>query len=100
MKDAPTRPYRHETDVAGSIRQEDPHASLRTIAETLSVSLETVRTHMSAMGSTRVTFRWLPQALIYELISIDNAPAHNSKMTQNFFLTQPAEETPVSALLP
>jgi hypothetical protein len=52
----PGRPYRRETDTPIlSILQEDRNASLRTIAETLSISPETVRTHMSLLGDTRKT---------------------------------------------
>jgi transposase-like protein len=53
------RPGRHdqyETDAAiRSIRYEDPNASLRTIAETLSISPETVYVHTSRMGSNLKT---------------------------------------------
>jgi hypothetical protein len=43
----PGRPYRYETDaVIRSILQDGPNDSLRTAADMLSISLETVRTHM------------------------------------------------------
>jgi hypothetical protein len=54
----PGKPYRYETDVAiRSVLQEDPNASLRTIAETLLISPEMVRRHMSWMGHTLKTLR-------------------------------------------
>jgi hypothetical protein len=61
------RPYRYETDaVIQSILQEDPNISLRTIAQTLWISPETVRTHMSRIGHTLKTLRWIPHALTSE----------------------------------
>jgi hypothetical protein len=64
----PGRPYRRETDAAiRSIRQEDPNASLRTIAETLSISPETVCAHLSRIGHTRKTFRRIPRGLTCQL---------------------------------
>jgi hypothetical protein len=49
----PRRPYGCEKGVAiPSILQDEPNASLRTIAETLSISPETFRTHMSRVGYT------------------------------------------------
>jgi hypothetical protein len=47
------RPYRYETDaVIRSILQEDPNISLRTIAQTLWISPEMIRTHMSRISHT------------------------------------------------
>jgi hypothetical protein len=64
----PGRPYREETDAEiRSIRQKDWNASLRTIAETLLISPETVRMHILRIGSTRKTLRWIPHALTSEL---------------------------------
>jgi DNA-binding NarL/FixJ family response regulator len=51
----PGRTYQNETDAIRSILQEDPNASLKTIAETLSFSPQTVRTHMSRTGYTLKT---------------------------------------------
>jgi hypothetical protein len=60
----PGRPGRYEPHVAvRSILQENLNASLRTIAETLSISLETVRTHMSWRGCTLKSLRWIPRDL-------------------------------------
>jgi hypothetical protein len=64
----PGRPYRYETGAAiRSILQEDPNAFLRTIAETLSISPEMVRTHVSRIGYTLKTLRWIPHMLTSEL---------------------------------
>jgi histone-lysine N-methyltransferase SETMAR len=64
----PGRPYRYETDAAiRSILREDPNASLRMIAETLSISPETVRAHMSRIGYVLKSLRWIPHALTSEL---------------------------------
>jgi hypothetical protein len=53
----PDRPYRYEMDVAHrSILRDDPNASLRSIADTLSISPETVRTHMSLDFSSGFSF--------------------------------------------
>jgi hypothetical protein len=49
------------------ILQEDPNASLRTIAETRSISPETVGTQMSRAGWTLKTLRWIPHELTCEL---------------------------------
>jgi predicted transcriptional regulator len=51
----PGRPYQNETDAIQSILQEDPNASLRTVAETLSFSPQTVRMHMLWKGYTLKT---------------------------------------------
>jgi hypothetical protein len=60
----PGKPDQHETDVAiRSILQEKPNALLRTIAEILSISPETIRTHMSRIGYTLKTLRWVPHAV-------------------------------------
>jgi hypothetical protein len=64
----PGRPYRHETGaVIRSILQENSNASLRTIAETLSISLGMARTHLLQIGDTLKTLPWVLHALIYEL---------------------------------
>jgi transposase len=64
----PGRPYRQETDAAiRSILQGDLNASLSTTAETLSISPETVRKHMSRIGRTWKTTRWTRHALACEL---------------------------------
>jgi hypothetical protein len=47
----PWRACQHKIDAAiRSIPQDDPNALLRTIGETLSVSPETVRTHVARIG--------------------------------------------------
>jgi hypothetical protein len=62
------RPYRYETDAAlRSILRDDPNASLRTMADTLSIPPETVRTDMSRIGYTLKFARWIPHALTTEL---------------------------------
>jgi hypothetical protein len=64
----PGKPYRSETDAAlRSILRDDPNDSLRTIADTLSTSPETVRIHMSRIGYILKSLRWIPQALTSEL---------------------------------
>jgi predicted DNA-binding protein YlxM (UPF0122 family) len=61
------RPYRHETDaVLRSILRYDPDTSLRIIADTLSISPETVCTHILRMGYTLKSLRWILQALTNE----------------------------------
>jgi hypothetical protein len=63
----PGTPHEQETDSAiRSILQEDTNASLRIIAETLSISRETVRLHMSRMRHTLKALRWIPHALSCE----------------------------------
>jgi hypothetical protein len=65
------RPYRYETDAAfRSIPRDDPNASLRTIAETLLISPETVCIHPSRIGDTLQSLRWIPHALTSELKQI------------------------------
>jgi hypothetical protein len=60
----PGRPYRDETDAAlRSILRDDPNASLRTIANMLSISRETVLTQMSWIGHTLKSLRWIPSTL-------------------------------------
>jgi hypothetical protein len=60
----PERPYHYETDaVLCSILRDDPNTSLRTIADMLSIAPETVRTHMSRIGSPLKSLRWIPHAL-------------------------------------
>jgi hypothetical protein len=62
------RPYRYETNaVLRSILRDDPNASLQTLEDTLSISPDTVRTHMSRIGETLKSFRWIPHALTSEL---------------------------------
>jgi hypothetical protein len=64
----PGRTHRYETDAAlRSILRDDPNASLRTIAGTLSTSPETVRTHMLRIGYTQKSLRWIAHALTSEL---------------------------------
>jgi hypothetical protein len=64
----PGRPCRYETDAAlRSILRNDANASLRTIADTLSISPETGRTHISRIGYTLKSLRWIPHALTSEL---------------------------------
>jgi hypothetical protein len=64
----PGRPYRYETDAAlRSILRDDPNASVQTIADTLSISPETARTHMSRIGDTLEFLRWIPHALTSEM---------------------------------
>jgi hypothetical protein len=43
-----------------SILQENPNASVRTIAETLSISPETLRTDMSRIGDILRALMWIP----------------------------------------
>jgi hypothetical protein len=67
----PGRPYRYETDAAlRLILRDDPKASLLPIANTLSISPETVHTHMSLIGYTLKSFWCLPHALTNELKQI------------------------------
>jgi fructose-1,6-bisphosphatase/sedoheptulose 1,7-bisphosphatase-like protein len=74
MKDAPEIPHQHETDaVIRLISQGDLNASLRTIAETLSISPEVVRTLMSWTGSAPKTLLWISQALTCELKQIGSS---------------------------
>jgi hypothetical protein len=62
------RPYRYETDTTlRSILRDVPNASLQTIANTLSTSPKTVRTHMSRIGETLTSLRWIPHRLTSEL---------------------------------
>jgi hypothetical protein len=64
----PGRPYRYETDVAlRSILQDDPNASLRTIADTLLISPETLRIHILRIGHTLKLLRRIPHAPTSEL---------------------------------
>jgi hypothetical protein len=67
----PGIPDRYETDAAlRSVLRDDPNASLRTIADTLSISPEMVRAHMSGIGYTVKSLRWIPHALTSELKQI------------------------------
>jgi hypothetical protein len=64
----PGTPSRHETAAAiRLILYEDLNALLITIAETLSFSRETIRTHVSRIGYSLRSLRWILQALICEL---------------------------------
>jgi transposase len=64
----PGRPCRHEIDaVIRSILRDEPNASLRTIAERLAISPETVRTHLSRIGYTLKALRWIPHTLTSDL---------------------------------
>jgi hypothetical protein len=59
---------RHEVDATiRSIPQDEPSTSLRTIAETLAISRETVRPHMARIGYTVKASRWIPHTLTTEL---------------------------------
>jgi transposase len=63
----PGRPCRCETDAAlRSVLRDDPNACLRTIADTLSISPATVRTHLSRIAYTLKSLRWIPHALTSE----------------------------------
>jgi DNA-binding NarL/FixJ family response regulator len=58
----------HEIDaIIQSILWDEPNASLRIIAETLGISLEMVRTHLSMISYTLKVLRWIPHPLISEL---------------------------------
>jgi hypothetical protein len=71
MRDTPGRPYRYETEAAlRSILRDDPNASLRTIADTFSISPETIRTQVSRTGETLKFLRWIPHALTIKLKQI------------------------------
>jgi hypothetical protein len=60
----PGRPYPYEIDaVIGIILQEGSNGSVRTIAETLLIWSETRRRHMSPVGFTLKTLRWIPHTL-------------------------------------
>jgi DNA-binding NarL/FixJ family response regulator len=64
----PGRPCRHEVDATiRSILQGKPSASLRTIAETLAISPETVRTHMTRIGYPLKALCWIAHTLTSEL---------------------------------
>jgi transposase len=64
----PGTPCRQETDAAiRSILRDKPNASLRTIPETVRISPETVRTHLSRIGYTLKALRWIPHALTSDL---------------------------------
>jgi hypothetical protein len=64
----PGRPYRYETDAAlHSTLRDDPNASLRTIADMLSISPEMVRTYLSPIGDTLKSLPWIPHALTGKL---------------------------------
>jgi hypothetical protein len=70
-KGPPGRPHRHETDtVIRLILQEYPNTSLRTIVETLAISPEMVRTHMSRIGHILKILCCISHALTYELKQI------------------------------
>jgi hypothetical protein len=58
----------YKTDAAfGSILRDDPNVSLRTIAGTLSISPEAVRTRMSRIDDTLKSLWRIPHALTSEL---------------------------------
>jgi hypothetical protein len=58
------RSYCYEMDAAlRPILRDDPNTFLRTMADTLSISPETVRTHMWPIGYTMKSLRWIPHAL-------------------------------------
>jgi hypothetical protein len=63
--------------------QEDPDALLRAIVETLSISPETIRTHMSRIDYTLKTLRCIPQGATCGLKhgSFDNAFAVTSQIS-------------------
>jgi hypothetical protein len=62
------RPRRYETDATlRSILRDDPNALLRTIADTSSISMKTVRTHISRVGCTLKSLQWIPHALTNDL---------------------------------
>jgi hypothetical protein len=64
----PERPHRYETDVAlRSILRDDQNASLRTIADTLSISPVMIRTHMSRICYTLKSLYWIPRTLTSKL---------------------------------
>jgi transposase len=64
----PGRPCRYETDEAiRAIPFNELTASLRTIAETLSISPETVLTHLSRIGDTMKALRWILHTATSEL---------------------------------
>jgi hypothetical protein len=64
----PGRPCRYETDAAlRSVLRDEPNASLRTIANTLPISPEPVRAHMSRIRDMLKSLRWIPYALTSEL---------------------------------
>jgi predicted DNA-binding protein YlxM (UPF0122 family) len=64
----PGRPDCHETDAAlRSILRDGPNASLRTIADTLSISPRAVHTHMSRTGDTLKSLRWISHAFTSQL---------------------------------
>jgi hypothetical protein len=67
----PRRPHYYETDAAlRSVVRDDPNASLRTIADMLSVSSETICIHMSRIGHALNSLRWIPHPLTSELKQI------------------------------
>jgi nucleoside-diphosphate-sugar epimerase len=64
----PGRPPRHEVDASiRSILQDNPNASLSTIANASQTCPETVRNHMSRIGHVLKCLHWIPQALRSEL---------------------------------
>jgi hypothetical protein len=67
-EERPGRPSRCERGAAiCSVLRDDPNASLRTIAGMLSISPETVRTHMSRIARTLKSLRWTRHAPTSEL---------------------------------
>jgi hypothetical protein len=70
MRDAPGEPVVMKQMLLvtfRSILRDDPNVSLRTMADTLSISSETVRTHMSRVGYSLKSLRWIPHVLTSEL---------------------------------
>jgi hypothetical protein len=64
----PGRRYRYEIGAAlRSILRDDANTSLRTRADTLSISPETVRADLSRVGLTLKSLWWIPHALASEL---------------------------------
>jgi hypothetical protein len=67
-EEGPERPFRYKTDTAlRSILRDDPNASLRTIVDTLSISPDTLRTHMPRIGDSLKSLRWISHTLTSEL---------------------------------
>jgi hypothetical protein len=62
--DAETKNFETKDATIRPIRQKDWNTSLRTIAETLSTSPETVRAHISRIDYNLKTLRWIPHTLM------------------------------------
>jgi hypothetical protein len=64
----PGKPCRSEVGTAvRSILRDEPNASLTKIVETLGISPETVRIHLSRIAYTFTALRWTPNALTSDL---------------------------------